>query len=436
MKKPIFFITLLLLTYFLIELFSFLGLVLLKKLRGVEYNPISTASISTKYYQNVLQDLLDEKTTYLYHSSVLGWTIKPNGFWLDLYRANSKGIRGDKEYQTYPEKNIIRISTFGDSFTHCDGVKNEHTWQEQMNNDNPKLEVLNFGAGGYGFDQAFLRYKQEGILYNSHIIFIGFMEENIKRLVNVFRPFYLPGIPLTKPRFFIRENELVLLNNPLAELNDCKVLLDNPKSLLSKLGENDYYYKVLLKESVLDFSPFVRLVKLIYHMIFKRYLEYFDKSIYKNGYYNKKSEAFKICTKLFDEFYYLAQKNKSLPVIILLPNRFDIKRYREDKSKIYSPLIQHFDSKGYQYIDLINAFERYGKPFSLDDLFSKHHYSPLANSMVAKFILDYLNENNFMDLNVIENYINDKHSWVISDKGAAISKLPPAEQVALCNPDG
>jgi hypothetical protein len=409
MRRILFTIIIILLIYSFIELPSFLGLLLLKKIRHIEYNPILTASLSQDH-QNTLQNLIIGKTTYLIHSPVLGWTIKPNGFWQDLYRSNSKGLRGGREYQAMPSNNSIRISSFGDSYTHCDDVKNEETWQEQLQNADHRLEVLNFGVGGYGLDQAFLRYSEEGKLYNSHIILIGFMKENINRLVNVFRPFYFPGIPLTKPRYFIRENELILLNNPLSTFNDCSVLLHNPKALLSKFGENDYYYKILPKEHFLDFSPSVRLFKLLYYTIYNRYLGNSGRTIYnKNGSYNQNSEAFKICTKLFDEFYCLAQKNKSLPIIILFPGPEDIKQYHKNRIKSYSSLIHYFDSRGYRYIDLLDVFERYGVSSHSDDIFGKfYHHSPLGNLNVAKAILDYLKENNFTDLHVIKTHIEKK----------------------------
>lgn len=406
MKKILFFFIVFLLAYGCIELFSLLSLFLLKRIRHIEYQPIATHSLS-RDHQATLQALIDGKTTYLIHSPILGWTIKPNGFWDNIYRANSRGIRGDREYQVIPEKNRIRISTFGDSFTHGDEVKNESTWQEQLYTLNARLEVLNFGVGGYGLDQAFLRYKKEGLQYHSHIIFIGFIEENINRLVNVFRPFYYPGIPLTKPRFIVRENQLTLLNNPMKDLHDCNLLLRNPGSLLDTFGRNDYFYKTQPKESIADISPSIRSLKLVYYSAYNRYMKYTGKSIYKEGSYSEKSEAFEICKRLFDDFHNLAQKNESLPIIIIFATRADLERYRKDKTKIYSPLLTYFMSKGYRHIDLIDAFEKNGKLSELDDIFTIFHYSPTGSSIVAKILLDYLKENNLTDLTVIKKQIKE-----------------------------
>ena len=54
--------------------------------------------------------------------------------------------------------------------------------------------------------------------------------------------------------------------------------------------------------------------------------------------------------------------------------------------KRYSPLLSYFDSTGYKYIGLMDAFGN----ADVRDLFGGH-YSPLANKLVAKYILGYLN---------------------------------------------
>jgi hypothetical protein len=394
-KKPLFTLCMLLFLYCLLELSSLAGLAVLKKYRHIEYQPILTASLSSDH-QKTLQELISGKTTYLLHSPELGWTIKPNGYWQDLYRANSQGIRADRDYQPLPRNNAVRIATFGDSFTHGEEVKNGDTWEEQLNRLDHNLEVINFGVGGYGLDQAFLRYQKDGARYHPQLVFIGFMEENINRLVNVFRPFYTPGIPLTKPRFMIQDNQLLLLPNPMGDLDDGKKLLHDPKRCLAEFGAHDFHYAAGLKAGPLDFSPSVRMLKLLYHQITSRYSEKADRGIYKNGGLNTASEAFSLCIMLFDAFYRDVQKNNALPIIVLFPNRADIERYRQNKTKVYTPLITYMRSQGYRVIDLCDAFEEYAKSSRVDELFLDYHYSPRGNSIVAQFLFDYLAENRFI----------------------------------------
>src|SRR5436853_1531398 len=213
MRQLGFWLILILAMFAALELSSFAALFLMETVRHITYAPISVRSIS-KRDRSMLEVLLAGRTNYVIYSSSLGWTIKPNGF-APLYRANSKGIRAIREYTLTPPKNVPRISTFGDSFTHGDGVGDKDTWQEVMMSTNRNLEVLNFGVGGFGLDQAFLRYQQDGAMYNSHIVLIGFLSENIYRSVNVFRPFYSSDttLPLAKPRYILEDGRLVLLYN-------------------------------------------------------------------------------------------------------------------------------------------------------------------------------------------------------------------------------
>lgn len=406
MKKLIFFILFLLFLYCFSELCAFLGLAALKNFRQIKYNPILTTSLNHEQ-KKTLQELVNGKTTYLFHSALLGWTIKPNGYWDNLYRANSQGIRADHDYQQYPAGDKIRIATFGDSFTHGEEVKNDDTWQEQLNRLCPQLEVINFGVGGYGLDQSFLRYKTEGKTYHPHIILIGFMQENINRTVNVFRPFYTEGIPLSKPRFILKNDNLILLPNPLKDLSGCKKLLDNPAPLLSQFGENDFHFNVRTKASVFDFSPSVRIVKLIYQTIYERNP---DKRMYKDGFLNSQTEAFAITKKLFDEFYAEVQRNKSLPIIVLFPCREDIQYYFKYKKRVYAPFLNYFISEHYRYVDLLDAFEKYARSLPLKDFFMQDHYSPRGNSIVAQFIFEYMKEHDLIKKPAINSELDEHQS--------------------------
>ncbi len=390
-KNKLFWVVLVFLFYVAVETSSFFTLCLIRIIFHSDFSPISVTSLSDKH-KKIIEDFIEGKTNYITYSSTTGWAIKQNGF-SGLYTANSKGIRGNREYELIPPGNTVRISSFGDSFTHCDDVRNEDTWQEMLNSASANLEVLNFGVGGYGLDQSFLRYQQQGILNNSNIILIGFMSDDINRNVSVFRPFYYAttGLPLAKPRYTIENDRLVLNKNPIRELSQYKDLLTLPRLALPQLGVNDYHFQIKYKEGPFDFLPSVRVFKILrwyyWKLIDGRY------AIVKSSYYNENSEAFKITTKIFDRFVNTASRNGSLPIIIVFPNKEDVLRYRRDKTRRYTPLLEYFNSKGYHYIDILDAFDMYSKDVKKNNLFTGGlHYSPLANKLVARYILHYLQE--------------------------------------------
>jgi hypothetical protein len=388
-KKFYFWIILVIFTYGFVELLSYGGLFFLNKYYKIKYEP---ADVISTIHSNIINSYIEQNTNYMSFSPTLGWSIKENGS-SGLYQANSSGIRSSREYAFTPPPGVRRVSTFGNSFTHCEDVKNIHTWQAMMERYDPNLEVLNFGVGAFGLDQAYLRYLEDGQQYKSHIVLIGFMSENIFRNVNTYRPFYFSktGTPLTKPRFVIKDDKLSLIPNPMKRLEDYKRLLLHSQDVLSKIGIHDYYYQRRYKSSKFDWSPTVRLAKIKFQEVNENSPD--EEIVISDRYrYNEKSEAFKVTKKIFDEFYHASLKNNSTPIILIFPHKTDLINYFSLKLKQYSPLLEYFDSAGYKYIDLMDAFENSGyERLKLKDLFVPEHYSPLANSLVAKYILRYLN---------------------------------------------
>ncbi len=397
MKKFFFWIFLFLFVYLVLESFAFAGLYFLGRTKQVYYRPFLAERLSENH-RRVLNDLLVGKEKYLTYSASLGWTIKPGGS-SDLYRANSQGFRSDRETTFIPAPGKLRIAAFGDSFAHGDEVKNPDTWEEKLDTLDPKLETLNFGVPGYGLDQAYLRYKEQGVLFNPHIVIIGFMSDDIHRSVSVFKPFYYPttGIPLAKPRFALENDKLLFLRNPMSQLEDYKRLLENERLVLRELGEYDFYFRTEYRASPLDLSYLYRFWQILRRQFFER----FDAgSVYYGGRYKETSEAFLVTTQLFDAFYEEALKNGSLPLIVIFPNRPDLYRDKKNKVSDYAPLLKYLASKGYRTLNALDGFKKFGEGHSVDDYFNTGgqggHYGPLGNEVVARFLYDYLKENGLL----------------------------------------
>lgn len=388
MKKTIFSLALLLMLYLAFEGLSMLGLVGLARFKGISYQPISL-SLSPESRDRI-QAMLAGRFTYHVHDPFLGWTLRPNGT-SDIGRTNSQAIRADREFELTPPVGFIRVSAFGDSFTHGDEVRTENTWEESLMRIDPRLEVLNFGVAGYGLDQAFLRYQRDGVRFRSHIVLIGFLSENIFRSVNVFRPFYTHyGPSLAKPRFIVVDEELLLIENPLPDPSDYVRLLNDEANELTKLGQNDFFFNKGYHQNSFDLLPSVRILKVLANSMSEQVS---TDSIIKQGEYNPESEAFKVTLRLFDEFYRLCLENDSTPIVLLFPGRRDFNR----RSRRYGILLEHLARSNYRYIDLMDAFESYGWNGDFDPFFMRGHYSPLGNRIVAEWISEYLQENDLLE---------------------------------------
>ena len=242
MKKILFGLVFVMLISAVVELLSFCILLWAENFKAVRYTPISDTSLSLKN-QNLLNKMLSDSLEYIAYDSVLGWGIKKNGKY-GKYSANSQGIRANRVYEEISSIKVLRIASFGDSFTHGDEVKNEETWQEVLSTLGNNLEVINFGVPAYGLDQAYLRYEHHGKMFNPDIVLIGFMSENINRNVNIFPPFYVPdaAVPLSKPRFHILNDSLHLQANPLNEIGDYRSLLNQPQEILPIFAKDDFHF--------------------------------------------------------------------------------------------------------------------------------------------------------------------------------------------------
>src|SRR5262245_17583822 len=97
----------LLLCWLVVELTSWGGLYLLK-LRGLRYDPILVDRLR-KDQRNSIERLVNDQAAYTMFDSTLGWTIKPNGRFRDVYWANSGGFRANREYDLVTPPGHVRL---------------------------------------------------------------------------------------------------------------------------------------------------------------------------------------------------------------------------------------------------------------------------------------------------------------------------------------
>ncbi len=158
---------------------------------------------------------------FLTYDPEVGWKPRPGARSRDgLRRVDGAGIRTDVETAPAAASHVLRIALFGDSFTFGDEVGQDHTWgaalRETLATRGTPAEVLNFGVNAYGIDQAYLRWRTAGRLYQPAVVVLGFQAEDVLRNLNVFRPFYFMNseVPLSKPRFVARDGVLTTVNVP------------------------------------------------------------------------------------------------------------------------------------------------------------------------------------------------------------------------------
>jgi hypothetical protein len=85
----------------------------------------------------------------------------------NLIIYNSLGLRQHREFSPHKPGGVIRIAFFGDSYVENRRMAVQYSFTEPLdyllNKTGHSYEVLNFGTDGYGTDQEYLQYLQEGV---------------------------------------------------------------------------------------------------------------------------------------------------------------------------------------------------------------------------------------------------------------------------------
>ena len=350
---------------------------------GLITEPAYSGRLSDAQRTIIRTQILGDQMAYTDYSPSLGWTIRPHGT-STLYHANSRGIRATREFESYPGAGVVRIAAFGDSFTHGDDVADRDTWAARLESRLTRSEVLNFGVGGYGTDQALLRYEAEGSAFHPAIVLLGIRPENIYRLVSVFRPFYMPatGVPMTKPRFDLGPAGLRLIPNPIPSREGYRALLEAESSELDRIGRHDVYYRRSFHAARVDASATIELLRLAVHSVSIRWR---TESVEQGGTFRPESEAFRILSAICARFKDQVREAGSIPIVVMLPDDDDVEAYLTDGVRRYDPLLSFLTAGSIEYLDAMDALAGYARAHEMSALFSGH-YTVLGNSLVADYV--------------------------------------------------
>jgi hypothetical protein len=311
----------------------------------------------------------------------LGWRYRP-GFQEGADMINSQGLRSEREYSYKAGKGVLRIAAFGDSFVYSNEVATPDAWSSQIEQACKGIEVLNYGVGGYGVDQAFLRYEAEGDAFAPDIVLMGFVADDMGRLVNRYRRFLSDReLPLFKPRYRLQGAGISLMPNPFPAISDYEEIARSP-AMIIRIGPDDYWYQPAIYENPFyDFSWTVRLAVTLQIRVQRKYLD--PAPIWNEDFLNNESEAFKIQIALFEKFMETAKSRNARPYVVFFPWKEDVHGIRSGKGTSYGLLTRELDRMNIQYIDLINGFVQYPLEPIASFFMPGEHYSRMGNQVAA-----------------------------------------------------
>jgi hypothetical protein len=341
----------------------------------------------------------DEKTgeparLVLFHPD-LGWDYPPNIAYEDidgtLYRHGPSGER-----ITCTSFGTTAISTYGDSFTYGSEVGDEDTWQTFLANRIEK-NVVNFGVGGYGTDQACLKYELQG-RPGVNLAMLCLWPENINRVVNIYRPFYQHGDPLTltKPRFVRDGQGFNLIPNPLRSVQDTAKLSD--PSFIRQLGQLDYWYQLDQRLPSLSFPFCVSLFRWR-RPVFEQValsaaglLPLSSPPVYPWNLFDE-PEAFAILCHVTDRFVQTARSRGTNPVIVILPHKDTVREVMDYGAGRFGRYLAYLKQCRYHYIDVVQAMADMHPSQTQLNVWYQGHATREGNRIIAAVVADYLARN-------------------------------------------
>ena len=185
----------------------------------------------------------------------LGWCPRPNSTTAKgLYAFDVFGGRAsDRPFPETSAAGVRRVVAVGCSFTRGDEVPGDQTWAAYLHDGRGDLDLANLGMGGYGLDQAQLRFVRDGLPLAPDEAWIGWVPSVTLRMTTTFPPCmgHYSGAAVFKPRYELVDGQLVLVPMPTPNLAKYVAAFDRPEELYAQLLAHDHW----VQRSPLAYAP-------------------------------------------------------------------------------------------------------------------------------------------------------------------------------------
>lgn len=328
---------------------------------------------------------------------ILGNSLPLEGIDTSLTISTTQ-VNGARTMLMYKDK-LCRINTYGDSFTQCQQVSDGETWQEYLAAHLGE-PIRNFGVGGYGVYQAYLRLLREEKTENAakYMVFYIWGDDHVRSLLRCrymaikdwndknelgmkFHGNFWPNleIDLNTGKFVEKENPL---NTPQAlyKMTDKKWMYENLK--------DDIALQLLLfknkKISDLNIKNTEKLIKIL-----KLNINLKDSANLENSVnYILDQYSFAATTYILDKLKMYAKENdKKLMIVLFDPYRVT-NALISNETRYDGPIVSYLKKENFNYFDmnLVHAADFKNFNLSGQDYYKRYlngHYNPTGNHFFA-----------------------------------------------------
>ena len=378
-KNAVFYVVMLVFTLTIVEcLFFFTGKLLQSKWAMWRAPNDPSGARGSRTYEQYLQR----------RDPVLGWPF-PVQYGADL---DVNGAQRNHRFPNGPREGSC-VSLYGDSFTQGGDTSSlERNWGNLLS-DRLGCYVANFGMGGYGTDQAYLRFA-ENRGDTSPIAIFGLHTEDVLRNLTRVRDLqaYRRDYAL-KPRFVLNDRgELEFV--PMPDLTEEEYLRvvgvsGDPLTLEHEnfqpggpagVVKLEFPYTASVLKSLARFYGFrSRLLRQ------PDWMEFLQRGHALHG--------LEITVGITRKFVELAEQRGKGSLVVILPHSLDFKHFLNKGSWPYQTLIEDYAQKSIPFADfgpyLLSVAQERGR--KIEEYFGPTgHYNDEGNALVARFVHDQL----------------------------------------------
>lgn len=283
------------------------------------------------------------------------------------------------------------IDVYGDSFTYG-YYKAKKAWPSLLSGL-VNCRVRNFGVGGFGSDQAYIKFQINK--NHSNIVFLNHLSENIIRNVNQYRNFIYPSERYKfKPRYILEDNKLKLISLPKIPKEKISDYLINPQNYLK------HEYFIPNGPSGIQYWNFpytVRILNSFKHWHIKQKIKNNDAKYSEFYNENHSSNGLNLTFEIMSDFYKSSKSKGLIPIVTVFPTCKDLKFFEKNNKFPYENLINMFKRENYKFIDFGGKFvNKSNGNFNKYFQTCSGHYNEKGEALVAQIIFEYLKDNKLL----------------------------------------
>lgn len=316
----------------------------------------------------------------------LGWCPRPSTEEGEA-RFDQRGARiGTAPVPVARTPGVRRVVAVGCSFTLGAKVAGPESWVARVDEARADVEVVNLAFGGFGLDQALLRWRRDGERERPDEVWLGVLPSAAPRNVTTYVPAmrHWSGFVGVKPRFVLDERgELALVRSPARSLAELVALVRSQSDFVAAVGAHDHWVRRAPAAYAPRGSHWTHAFATTRLALTMKERGGRESSAYL---LDARSEVRRIESAIVRELRREVEARGAHLRVFVLPDRLDLTDRAERGHGYWSDLVGELVRDGVDVYDASDALAAVGADTDLRYWVEDGHYSAEGNRVVAEAI--------------------------------------------------